>query len=109
MKKLKTIATSLMLGLFSNMVIAEQAPVTPQPVPAVEQPQVTINANSVNINTATASEIQDKLVGIGAKKAQSIVDYRTKNGTFTSIEQLKEVSGIGDAILEKNRERIILQ
>ena len=66
-------------------------------------------ANLININTATAAEIQDKLVGIGAKKAQAIVEYRTKNGAFGSLEQLTDVSGIGKATLEKNRKRIVLQ
>ncbi len=109
MKKLKTITTSLMLCLFSNSVFAELAPATPQPAPVVASQQVATTSNSVNINTATAAEIQDKLVGIGAKKAQAIVDYRSKNGAFASVEQLKEVSGIGEATLEKNRERIVLQ
>ncbi|EDN75239.1 DNA uptake protein ComE1, partial [Mannheimia haemolytica PHL213] len=42
-------------------------------------------------------------------KAQAIVDYRTKNGNFKNIEQLAEVSGIGQATVEKNRANIILE
>ncbi|WP_207479324.1 ComEA family DNA-binding protein, partial [Glaesserella parasuis] len=53
--------------------------------------------------------IQDKLVGIGAKKAQAIVEYREKNGKFLNVEQLTEVSGIGKATLEKNRDRIVIE
>ena len=122
MKKINTFATSLMIGLFSTAVFANE--VTTQPAvhpvqttvvtaPAastapVSIQQVAVDPNAVNINTASAAEIQDKLVGIGAKKAQAIVDYRTKNGAFLSIEQLKEVSGIGAATLEKNRSRIVL-
>lgn len=68
-----------------------------------------LNPNVVNINTATAAEIQDKLVGIGAKKAQAIVEYREKHGKFLSVEQITEVSGIGKATLEKNRDRIVLE
>lgn len=68
-----------------------------------------LNPNSVNINLASAAEIQDKLIGIGAKKAQAIVDYREKNGKFISLEQLTEVSGIGKATLDKNRDRIVLE
>ena len=50
----------------------------------------------ININTASASDF-DKLPGIGASKAESIVQYREKNGPFEKIEDLKEISGIGDA------------
>ena len=120
MKKINTFATSLMIGLFSTAVFANEVTTQPavQPVqttvvtaPAastapVSIQQVAVDPNAININTASAAEIQDKLVGIGAKKAQAIVDYRTKNGAFLSIEQLKEVSGIGAATLEKNRSRI---
>jgi competence protein ComEA len=50
----------------------------------------------VNINTASLSEL-DGLDGVGPSTAQKIIDYRTANGGFTSIEQIKEVPGIGDA------------
>lgn len=112
MKTIKQLSLTLLLGL--NTLAFAQTP--PSTVP-VEQNTVTqtvqqtpsINANAVNINTATAAELQDKLVGIGQKKAQAIVDYRTKNGNFKSIEQLAEVSGIGQATLEKNRANIVLE
>ena len=122
MKKINTFATSLMIGLLSTAVFANEVTTQPAVQPAqttvvtapaastapVSIQQVAVDPNAVNINTASAAEIQDKLVGIGAKKAQAIVDYRTKNGAFLSIEQLKEVSGIGAATLEKNRSRIVL-
>lgn len=57
----------------------------------------------VNINTASAEYMTKKLMGIGIKRAQYIVDYREKYGLFTDIEQLKEISGIGEAIFEKNK------
>ncbi|EER46351.1 DNA uptake protein [Actinobacillus minor NM305] len=132
MKKMNVLAVTL--GLLSGTAFAQQPQPVEQPsqtqnpavmqqstiqqatntiasVPAntTQQIQQVANPNLVNINVASAAEIQDKLVGIGAKKAQAIVDYRTKNGAFSSIEQLKEVSGIGSATLDKNRERIILQ
>ena len=50
----------------------------------------------VNINTASASEL-DALQGVGPSTAQKIIDYRTANGGFKTIDDIKNVSGIGDA------------
>ena len=52
-------------------------------------------AGPVNINTASAEELQT-LPNIGPKKAQAILDHRKKNGKFTAVDGLKEVPGIGD-------------
>jgi competence protein ComEA len=59
----------------------------------------------VNVNTATAAELEE-LPGIGEVLAQRIVDHRTANGPFTSVDQVVDVSGIGDAILESIRELV---
>lgn len=55
---------------------------------------------AVNINTASSAELE-ALPGIGPAKAKSIVEYRQKNGAFKSVEELKNVKGIGDAVLNK--------
>jgi|SRR5690606_10594043 len=49
----------------------------------------------LNINTATAAELQ-RLPGIGAATAQRIVEYREKNGPFKKVEELMNVRGIGE-------------
>jgi competence protein ComEA len=64
-------------------------------------------ATPVNINTADAQKIADSLKMIGEKKAQSITEYRTKNGQFKNVDDLKKVAGIGDKIIEKNKEDIL--
>ena len=61
----------------------------------------------ININTATEEEL-DTLPGIGPSTAAKIIDYRKENGKFKSIEEIKEVRGIGDAKYEKIKELIII-
>lgn len=57
----------------------------------------------VNINTATAAELEG-LTGIGPALAQRIVDYRAEHGPFTAVDELTDVSGIGAAKLEALRD-----
>jgi len=59
----------------------------------------------VNINTATEAELTT-LSGIGPSKATAIIAYREENGGFQTIEDLKNVSGIGDKTFEKLKDAI---
>jgi len=54
------------------------------------------NNSLINLNTATQAELET-LPGVGAATATKIIDYRTKNGKFKTIEDIMNVSGIGEA------------
>ena len=64
---------------------------------------------TVNINSADAATLAEALSGVGSSRAEAIVRYREMYGPFESIEELAEVSGVGSATLERNRQRITLE
>lgn len=57
-------------------------------------------SNPVNINTADASELS-QVRGLGPKKADAIVQYRTQNGPFKSVDDIANVKGIGQKMLKR--------
>ena len=61
----------------------------------------------VNINTASATELA-AINGLGEVKAKAIVAYREQNGPFKSVDDLKEVKGIGEQMLAKLRPQVTL-
>lgn len=62
----------------------------------------------VSINQATAEQLSAAMNGVGLKKAQAIVNYREQYGPFSAIQQLSEVPGIGNALIERNAARLKL-
>ena len=62
----------------------------------------------LNLNTATAEQLMD-LPGIGEAKATAILSYRAKIGQFTDIEEIMNVSGIGEAMFEKIKDKITVK
>ena len=61
--------------------------------------------SKVNINTASKEKLET-LPGVGETTAQKIIDYREANGKFKTIEDIKNVSGIGDAKYESLKDKI---
>jgi len=61
----------------------------------------------LSINKASIEQLT-QLPGIGESKAKAIVEHRTKQGSFKSLEQLKEVKGIGDKLFAKLEGKITL-
>lgn len=63
----------------------------------------------ININKATAEEMDRLLPGIGPEMARRIVEYREKNRGFSAIEEIKEVSGIGEKRFEDMKDLICIR
>ncbi len=70
---------------------------------------VKVFADPVNINTASAEELEQNLHGVGPKKALAIIEYRKINGPFFSPEEITKVKGIGPKTLEKNQKDILVR
>lgn len=68
--------------------------------------KTTSSSTKVNINTATEKELDENLTGIGPAIAKRIIEYRNTIGKFSSIEEIKNVSGIGEKTFEKFKDMI---
>jgi len=69
---------------------------------------LSIYASKLNINTATAQELK-ALPGIGPVIAQRIIEYRNEHGDFKSVEEIKNVPGIGEKRFEKIKDLITVE
>lgn len=63
----------------------------------------------LDLNAADAATLQKELAGIGKAKAEAIVKYRDTHGPFTSVDELLEINGIGSALLERNRDKLMVK
>ncbi len=86
----------LAFGLAALLVALSFAPV---------QAQSTASKARININSASASELES-LPRIGPKVAQRIVDFRTKNGNFKKVEEIMKVQGIGEKVFDQIKDLI---
>lgn len=68
---------------------------------------ITTEEEKININTASLTELE-KLPGIGPVFAQRIIDYRNQNGSYSNIEDLLKVEGVGQKLFDKIKDKITL-
>ncbi len=97
----------LCVGLFAFHKLSGRAAYVSVSMITSEQPAAQAMSDKllININTATAEELT-ALDGIGEKTAENIIEYREKNNGFLDIEELMEVSGIGEAKFNKIKDNV---
>jgi competence protein ComEA len=78
----------------------EQIPTEASPIQNKEE-------DKINLNTATLAELET-LEGLGPTKAKAIIQYRGEHGGFRSVDELLQVSGIGERTLERIKEKIFV-
>jgi competence protein ComEA len=99
---------ALALGLAcGGAAMAETKARAPAPKPAAEASAAA--QETVNINTADAATLARVLQGIGAAKAEAIVQYREEHGDFVDAYELANVKGVGERTVEMNEDRIVLK
>lgn len=81
---------------------------TKEQLAKIQDAQAVQKAGLVNLNQATVQELCT-LSGIGQAKAEAILAYRTEIGAFTSIEQLKEVAGIGESLFQQIKGSVYIE
>ncbi|MBJ9975662.1 helix-hairpin-helix domain-containing protein [Pseudomonas sp. S75] len=104
----KIFISALLLPLCISLATSTAAAVPGCPPQRLVEPSPSGLERPVNLNTASAEMLQRALSGIGRAKAEAIVAYRKANGAFRSVDELLEVKGIGSALVEKNRKRLVV-
>ena len=97
---LLNLAAALVDG--TQILVPKAGPAAPRVVPGAAPGST---GGLINVNTASATELES-LSGIGEVLAATIIEYRTQNGPFASVEDLMDVSGIGPATLEEIRDQV---
>ncbi|WP_449431688.1 ComEA family DNA-binding protein [Pseudomonas putida] len=107
-----TVLSYLFLPLFAGLSFSLSAAPNAAVTPAAVEVQVAAPANvsaKVDLNNADALTLQRELNGIGKAKAEAIVAYREANGPFAAVDELLEIKGIGTALYERNRDRLMVE
>ena len=86
-----------------NMALAADEVAATTEAPAQQQ----VQSSKLNINTATAEQFME-LKGIGKKKAEAILSWRTEHGGFKSVEELAEVNGISERFVSEHQAELTI-
>lgn len=96
------------LLLASQPFIGNMAQATTTPAKPAAQAVAASETAQININTATAEQLT-QLKGVGKKKAEAIIKWRTEHGPFSDVRQLTEVSGISERFVEEHQARLTVK
>jgi competence protein ComEA len=101
----------MIVPLVSAIVAATLFVTSALAAPASRTETITASApvgGKININTASVKDLMT-LTGVGKKVAEKIVEYRGAHGAFKKAEDVRKVEGLGDALWERNKERIVVK
>lgn len=71
-------------------------------------PAMLYAGDAININTANKETLMS-VKGVGERRAEAIIQYRDKHGPFTTIDQLAEIQGIGQSLIDTNRDTLVVK
>lgn len=109
MRIIRNLLWAACLAGLSTLSLAETpatAPAKATATPAAPASQTAPAAELLDINTASAEQFANVMVGVGKAKAEAIVTDREANGKFASVDDLDRVKGIGKATIDKNRAKL---
>ena len=104
--KFKPTVFALLLAaqpFIGNMALAAEEAAATTEAPTQQQ----VQSSKLNINTATAEQFME-LKGIGKKKADAILSWRTEHGGFKSVEELAEVNGISERFVSEHQAELTI-
>ena len=100
---------ALVAGLLLAGAMATTMVAPPASAQAETPQEPASQALTVNINTADAEILSERLSGVGQSRAEAIIRYREMYGPFESVDELMDVSGVGEGTLARNRAAITLE
>ena len=104
--KFKPTVFALLLAaqpFIGNMALAAEEAAATTEAPTQQQ----VQSSKLNINTATAEQFME-LKGIGKKKAEAILSWRTEHGGFKSVKELAEVNGISERFVSEHQAELTI-
>ena len=104
--KFKPTVFALLLAaqpFIGNMALAAEEAAATTEAPTQQQ----VQSSKLNINTATAEQFM-ALKGIGKKKAEAIITWRSEHGGFKSVEELAEVKGISERFVSEHQTELTI-